>query len=90
MVNQQKNAMQVAEFLQRQPKVQRVVYPGLANFAQRELAHRQMTTPDGSFAPGRMRYFELEGKTAMCEARRKLPSDSSTTSRRNRTPSRWR
>jgi methionine-gamma-lyase len=65
MVNQQKNAMQVAEFLQRQPKVQRVVYPGLANFAQRELAHRQMTTPDGSFAPGRMRYFELEGKTAM-------------------------
>jgi cystathionine beta-lyase/cystathionine gamma-synthase len=32
MVNQQKSAMQVAEFLQRQPKVQRVVYPGLANF----------------------------------------------------------
>ena len=39
MVNQQKNAMQVAEFLQRQPKVQLVVYPGLANFAPRVLAH---------------------------------------------------
>ena len=62
MVNQQKSAMQVAEFLLRQPKVQRVVYPGLANFAQRELAHRQMTTPDGSFAPGHMLYFELKGK----------------------------
>ena len=65
MVNQQKSAMQVAEFLQRQPKVQRVVYPGLANFAQRELAHRQMTTPDGSFLPGHMLYFELKGRTAM-------------------------
>ena len=62
MVNQQKSAMQVAEFLLRQPKVRRVVYPGLANFAQRELAHRQMTTPDGSFAPGHMLYFELKGK----------------------------
>jgi cystathionine beta-lyase/cystathionine gamma-synthase len=62
MVNQQKSAMQVAEFLLRQPKVRRVVYPGLPNFAQRELAHRQMTTPDGSFAPGHMLYFELKGK----------------------------
>jgi methionine-gamma-lyase len=62
MVNQQKSAMQVAEFLLRQPKVRRVVYPGLANFAQRELAHRQMTTSDGSFAPGHMLYFELKGK----------------------------
>ena len=62
MVNQQKSAMQVAEFLLRQRKVRRVVYPGLANFAQRELAHRQMTTPDGSFAPGHMLYFELRGK----------------------------
>ena len=75
--------------LQRQPKVQRVVYPGLANLAQRELAHRQMTTQDGYFAPG-MLYFESKGRTAMSEARRKLPSDSSTTSRRNRTQSRWR
>ena len=32
-------------------KVRRVVYPGLAAFAQRELAYPQMTTLDGSFAP---------------------------------------
>jgi cystathionine beta-lyase/cystathionine gamma-synthase len=62
MVNQEKSAMQVAEFLLRQPKVRHVVYPGLANFAQREPAHHQMTTPDGSFAPGHMLYFELKGK----------------------------
>ena len=68
MVNQQKSAMQVAEFLLRQPKVRRVVYPGLANFAQRELAHRQMTTPDGSFAPGHMLYFELKGKNGDVES----------------------
>ncbi len=61
MVNQQKSAMQVAESLLRQPKVGRVVYPGLPHYPQRELAHRQMTTPDGSFAPGHMLYFELKG-----------------------------
>lgn len=61
MVNQQKSAMQVAEFLLHQPKIGRVVYPGLPNFPQRELAHHQMTTPDGLFAPGSMLYFELKG-----------------------------
>ena len=62
MVNQQKSAMQVAEYLLHQPKVARVVYPGLPNFAQRELARRQMTTTDGSFAPGSMLYFEIKGR----------------------------
>jgi cystathionine beta-lyase/cystathionine gamma-synthase len=62
MVNQQKSAEYVAEFLMQQPKVARVVYPGLSNFPQRELAHRQMTTADGSFAPGSMLYFELKGQ----------------------------
>ena len=62
LVNQQKTAMQVAEFLLHQPKVARVVYPGLPNFPQKELAHRQMTTRDGSFAPGSMLYFELKGQ----------------------------
>jgi cystathionine beta-lyase/cystathionine gamma-synthase len=55
MLNQQKSAMPQAEFLQRQPEVERVVYPRLANFAQRGLAHRQMTTPDGSPAPATCR-----------------------------------
>ena len=40
----------------------RVVYPGLLNFPQRELTHRQMTTADGTFAPGSMLYFELKGR----------------------------
>lgn len=62
MVNQQKSAMQVAEYLLHQPKVARVIYPGLPNFCQRELAKRQMTTADGTFAPGSMLYFELKGK----------------------------
>jgi methionine-gamma-lyase len=62
MVNQQKSAMQVAEFLQRQPKVGRVLYPGLPSFPQRDLARRQMTSPDGAFAPGCMLYFELKGR----------------------------
>lgn len=61
MVNQQKSAEHVAEYLLQQPKVARVVYPGLSNFPQRELAHRQMATADGSFAPGSMLYFELKG-----------------------------
>ena len=61
MVNQQKAAMKVAEFLLKQPKVSRVVYPGLASFPQAELARRQMVGYDGKFAPGSMLYFELKG-----------------------------
>jgi cystathionine beta-lyase/cystathionine gamma-synthase len=59
MVNQQKAAQKVAEFLLRQPKVARVIYPGLSNFPQNELAHRQMVGYDGKFAPGSLLYFEL-------------------------------
>jgi len=62
MVNQQKCAMHVADFLTHQAKVAKVIYPGLPNFCQRELARRQMTTADGAFAPGNMLYFELKGK----------------------------
>jgi methionine-gamma-lyase len=68
MVNQQKCALHVAEFLLNQPKVARVIYPGLPNFTQRELAHRQMTAADGTFAPGSMLYFELKGKDGDVQA----------------------
>jgi methionine-gamma-lyase len=68
MVNQQKCAMHVAEFLTHQPKVAKVIYPGLPNFCQRELARRQMTTADGTFAPGSMLYFELKGKDGDIQA----------------------
>lgn len=63
VVNQQKAAMKVAEFLLKQPKVERVVYPGLPGFPQAELARRQMTGYDGKFAPGSMLYFELGSTT---------------------------
>lgn len=61
MVNQQKSAMRVAQFLEQHPKVARVSYPGLETFPQYELARRQMTNYDGKFAPGPMIYFVLKG-----------------------------
>ncbi|MCL4523549.1 MAG: PLP-dependent transferase [Acidobacteria bacterium] len=61
MVNQQKTALHVAEFLLKQPKVASVVYPGLPNFPQLALAKQQMVSYDGKFAPGSLLYFELKG-----------------------------
>jgi len=46
-------------------KVRRVVYPGLANFAQRELAYPPMTTLDGSFAPATCAILNGRGRTGM-------------------------
>ena len=37
-----RNGQQIAEFLERHPKVERVYYPGLASHPQHELARRQM------------------------------------------------
>ena len=62
MVNQQKSASKVAQFLQAHPKVACVQYPGLETFPQYELAGRQMTSYDGKFAPGGMVYFVLKGE----------------------------
>jgi cystathionine gamma-synthase len=39
---QNANAMEVAEFLERQPAVEKVFYPGLASHPQHEIAKRQM------------------------------------------------
>lgn len=61
LANQQKSALRVAQFLAAHPRVARVVYPGLEDFPQRELARRQMVSPDGKFAPGSMLYFVLKG-----------------------------
>ena len=36
------NAMHIAAFLEKHPKVQRVIYPGLASHPQHQLAARQM------------------------------------------------
>lgn len=61
MVNQQKSALRIAQFLERHPKVARVSYPGLESFPQYDLARRQMVSYDGKFAPGSMIYFVLKG-----------------------------
>jgi cystathionine beta-lyase/cystathionine gamma-synthase len=61
MVNQQKCANRVAQFLERHPKVASVHYPGLETFPQYQLARRQMKSYDGKFAPGSMIYFVLKG-----------------------------
>lgn len=58
---QQATAMRVAEFLDLHPAVQRVHYPGLDSFPQKELAIRQMRDIDGNFAPGAMIFFEMNG-----------------------------
>lgn len=59
MVNQQKSAFKIAQFLEQHPLVARVSYPGLESFAQRDLAVRQMTDYRGKFAPGSMLSFTL-------------------------------
>src|SRR5882724_4795415 len=44
------NALQLAEWLQRHPAVDRVIYPGLASHPQHELARRQMQAFGGMIA----------------------------------------
>lgn len=63
MTNMQKTAQRVGEFLCKHPKVASVNYPGLDCFPQKALAHRQMVSPEGKFAPGSMLYFVLKGGT---------------------------
>jgi len=48
-------AMEVATWLERQPQVSKISYPGLPSFDQFELAQKQMALPGGMIA------FELRG-----------------------------
>lgn len=64
MVNQQKSAMKISQFLEQHPLVEKVLYPGLEHFPQRELAQRQMVDYRGKFAPGSMLYFSLRDSSA--------------------------
>jgi cystathionine beta-lyase/cystathionine gamma-synthase len=64
MRREEQNAVEVARFLEGHPKVAEVVYPGLESFRQRELARRQMTDFDGTFAPSNMIYFVMRGGDA--------------------------
>ncbi len=51
----QRNAQQIAEFLEKHPKVEKIVYPGLPTYPQYELAQSQMS------GPGAMMSFEVKG-----------------------------
>ena len=55
MTQHEKNAMQVAEFLNNHPKVKRTMYPGLADFKGHEIAKKQMR------GFGAMIAFEIDG-----------------------------
>ena len=71
MVNQQKSAIKIAQFLEQHPLVKKVSYPGLESFAQRDLALRQMIDYRGKFAPGSMLSFTLrdpQGENRVAEA----------------------
>lgn len=70
---QMETAAKVAAFLESVPVVERVFYPGLDSYPQRELALRQMIGLDGKFAPGTMIYFVLKGSPEQArEAGRKM------------------
>ena len=62
----QENAIKVAEFLEKHPKIEWVKYPGLASHPQFELAKKQMN------GPGCMISFELKGGV---EAGKKLQNN---------------
>jgi methionine-gamma-lyase len=63
MRQQMESAYAIASFLQSDPRVASVGYPGLPTFAQSALAHKQMRDYDGKFAPGSILYFILKGNT---------------------------
>ena len=62
-------AMEIASWLERHPKVERVVYPGLPSHPQHEIAKRQMAL-DGTPAFGGMITIFLKG--GLAESRRML------------------
>jgi len=59
-----KSAMRIAEFLNSNPKVEFVNYPGLKNYKFHDLAKTQMLDFNANFAPGSLIYFALKGKNS--------------------------
>ncbi len=58
MERQSANALQIAQFLESHPKVEKTCYPGLDSFSQRDLAKSQAT------GDGAMLWFEVKGGVA--------------------------
>lgn len=65
---QQRTAMKVASFLDRHPKVESVLYPGLENHPQYSLAQKYLQSPEGEFSPGTMISFQLKGDMETCKS----------------------
>jgi methionine-gamma-lyase len=63
MRHQMDTAHGIALFLESDPRVAFVSYPGLESFPQSDLARKQMRDYDGNFAPGSLLYFALKGKS---------------------------
>lgn len=59
---QMESAEKIANFLEKHPLVQKVIFPGLKSHPQYQVARKQMVDIDGNFAPGIMLYFVLKGK----------------------------
>jgi cystathionine gamma-lyase len=60
MAQHEKNAMKVAEYLEKHPKVERVIYPGLKSHPQHAIAKKQM------LGMGGMITFFLKGDIKKC------------------------
>lgn len=65
---QQRTAMKVASFLDRHPKVESVLYPGLENHPQYSFAQKYLQSPEGEFSPGTMISFQLKGDMETCKS----------------------
>lgn len=65
MERHSENAMRIAKWLEGQPLVKQVIYPGLASHPQHELAKRQMVAAGGSpMFGGMISFIALGGKAA--------------------------
>lgn len=64
---QQNTASKVALFLEKNPKVQAVTYPGLKSHPQFKLAKKYLQSPEDKFAPGTMISFQLKGDMKKCQ-----------------------
>lgn len=65
MQRHNENAMAIAEFLEKQPKIARVSYLGLPSHPQHALAQKLFHTPDGKSGFGGMIAFEFKGSREM-------------------------
>jgi len=64
---QQRNALIIAQALEKNPKVEKVYYPGLKSFPQHSLAKKLLRSPTGEFTPGTMLSFTLKGTSQKTE-----------------------